>query len=1183
MARMLKIVASLFLIVVISIATIIATFDINQYKNKLINVVQDSTGRTLHIDGDLSFGLSLIPTVVIEGAKLSNTTWGTSPEMISLEKLEIQIALLALLDNNIQINTVTLVDADIFLETDEKGLANWEFSTKPATDTGEGGLGLAIDKVEIEHAVVTYKNGLTGRQTKTVIDELEIEADSFDTPVFIFIDVVHNDIPVEIEGILGPINQLKTNQKTSMELELDVTGAELELLGHISKPMDGEGLDLNFTFDAKKLSDLSALAGRDLPALGRVTMSGKIIDKDGIYSANDLAMQADVHGVKGARVDLVGEIADLQKDKGIDLTLNFELKNLTDLSALAGKELPALGPITFSGKIVDDESYTYALKAIDLKTGVIGVAGAKIVLSGQIADLVEAKGIDVTAKLDVDKLSDLSHLAGQELPALGPFSLSGNIADSSTGYSVDALEVKTGVLGVSDANIELNGKISDLLATKGLDINFNLDVNNLTSLSPLLGEELPALSHVKLSGNIFDLNESYAIKGMNLEAGLLDVSNAKIVLTGQVDDLLEVKGVDVILNLSVDELSELSKFMGPDLPELPKLGPVKLSGNITDSKDSYVIKALEVEAGVLGVSDASIVLTGQVGDLLNVADLDVDIKLNVEHLADLAAIAGRELPALGPVEVSGKITGNSDDFSVQSVALQTGVLDVPSAKIELTGQVAKLLEGKGMDVDFTLDVDNLSDLSTLAGQELPAIGPVKLSGSLSDFNDSYSIKDMDLQSGVVGVSGAKIVLTGQVEDLINSKGLDLGFKVDVTKLSDLSGLMEGELPEFGPLKLSGKLTGINESYIIKGMSLKSESSDVSGDVNIFLSGKRPKLVAQLSSTMIDFPALLTDKEQQEQPNKTRVFSSEPLPVEELKLVDLDVTIEAQQLKTKNMALANTKMGIKLNDGYLNVKPFSSSVYGGEITGDFELNSNEKTSNVMANIFIKGLEPAQLPNLELKVSNAKTDVTITGEGSGNSVAQIMAGLNGNFLVEIDEGVIIDPIAKSINANVITGTLGLLNPFPVESKSAERIDLQCAVVNFDIKNGIATTRQGIAISTGNLNIIGTGAINLDTEQLDIGIKPHVKKGVSLGLGQLVSLVRLSGTLAKPTTTADATAVVSTGWWAGQALATGGLSLLAQGLFGRVTSDIDPCASALAQKTVITEQNKPAKTKSSSGFLR
>ena len=128
MARLLKILASLFLLIVIVIATILATFDINQYKGELIKVVKDSTGRTLKIGGDLSFGLSLIPTVVIEDAKLSNAIWGSAPEMISMETLEIEVALLPLIKNEIHINSIRLLESVITLVTNKKGLANWEFA-----------------------------------------------------------------------------------------------------------------------------------------------------------------------------------------------------------------------------------------------------------------------------------------------------------------------------------------------------------------------------------------------------------------------------------------------------------------------------------------------------------------------------------------------------------------------------------------------------------------------------------------------------------------------------------------------------------------------------------------------------------------------------------------------------------------------------------------------------------------------------------------------------------------------------------------------------------------------------------------------------------------------------------------------------------------------------------------------
>lgn len=71
---------------------------------------------------------------------------------------------------------------------------------------------------------------------------------------------------------------------------------------------------------------------------------------------------------------------------------------------------------------------------------------------------------------------------------------------------------------------------------------------------------MPALTQVKLSGKISDQNKTYAIKEMKLQAGLADITNAKIGLTGQVADLLNVKGVDIIVDLDVENSQSFQRL-----------------------------------------------------------------------------------------------------------------------------------------------------------------------------------------------------------------------------------------------------------------------------------------------------------------------------------------------------------------------------------------------------------------------------------------------------------------------------------------------------------------------------------------------------------------------------------------------------------------------------------------------
>ena len=176
---------------------------------------------------------------------------------------------------------------------------------------------------------------------------------------------------------------------------------------------------------------------------------------------------------------------------------------------------------------------------------------------------------------------------------------------------------------------------------------------------------------------------------------------------------------------------------------------------------------------------------------------------------------------------------------------------------------------------------------------------------------------------------------------------------------------------------------------------------------------------------------------------------------------------------------------------------------------------------------------------------------------------MAGLNGKILIQTGKGEISSSALKLASADALMSTLSMLTP---GSDSANNSQLECAVVNFKIKDGLASAENGIAMSTSLMNVIGAGTIDLKTEALDIGITPKAKQGVGLNLGQVASLVRLGGTLANPSPKADAEAALKKGLSVGTAVATGGLSLLAEGLLSDgVADDQNPCDIALGKAPV------------------
>jgi len=75
-------------------------------------------------------------------------------------------------------------------------------------------------------------------------------------------------------------------------------------------------------------------------------------------------------------------------------------------------------------------------------------------------------------------------------------------------------------------------------------------------------------------------------------------------------------------------------------------------------------------------------------------------------------------------------------------------------------------------------------------------------------------------------------------------------------------------------------------------------------------------------------------------------------------------------------------------------------------------------------------------------------------------------------------------------------------------------------------------------------------------------------------------LGGTLANPKPGVDTKAALQAGVSAGAAVATGGLSILAQGLLDSSDVDEDPCATALGKKPSTTKEasKKPEKSTTS-----
>lgn len=452
--------------------------------------------------------------------------------------------------------------------------------------------------------------------------------------------------------------------------------------------------------------------------------------------------------------------------------------------------------------------------------------------------------------------------------------------------------------------------------------------------------------------------------------------------------------------------------------------------------------------------------------------------------------------------------------------------------------------------------------------------PVTVSGQVAPLETVAANKpyDFDLNLSAAGVNGT---LRGGIARPQTLEGIKVDVDLSAASLEGLEKLAGKDLPDVKPLALSASLSDIEGGYAVSGLQLSLGQTRMSGSGSLELAGKVPAVTASLKAPLIDLTEILPPPEK-DAPKQERLFSKEPLALDALKNVNAKLDLQAAVIKTHQQDISDLKTTIAIKGGKLSVDPLQATVAGGKLNGSVTLDGSGKRARLDQQIRIAGLMPGQLRALAEKkrFDGGRLDLNLNVHGQGASMSDIMGSADGKLLAKMGPGQISNKDSGT-GAGAGSGllkTLQMLNPLSKQDSSTK---IECAVVNFKIADGIAKNDSGIALQTDKLNILGGGAVNLKTEELDIGVKPKAREGIGINVAGLASLVRIRGTLTDPKAGADAKEAALAGARIGAAVATGGLSLLAEGVAGSASPDEDVCAVALGKKAATQASAKESTT--------
>lgn len=463
-------------------------------------------------------------------------------------------------------------------------------------------------------------------------------------------------------------------------------------------------------------------------------------------------------------------------------------------------------------------------------------------------------------------------------------------------------------------------------------------------------------------------------------------------------------------------------------------------------------------------------------DKVRIGDVATGNKLKIEMSG---GYNGTPFQLKGNVDSVDRMMADVNDFGIdlEAVAL--------AATVKIKGFVAKPMSAPRLGLDFSLIGKDLTATLDAAKALAPGLKEVAIP----------SVGSYDIAGKATGPASAP-----GIENLRFTLGSTDAFK------------------------LTGTGKGANNIYTIDKFMAEIYGSDLAGSLSASLGGKVPEFKAALTSHKLDLADIekfLSGTKADTQPstvssvpastpaptanavsiggNDGRVFPADPLPLDGLKTVDAAITFKGDRLVANGTTIDAIEATANLSNGKLTLEPFAAILSEGKVAGRVVVDSSVNTPTVENSITVDKLNLGKLLKDRdiTDVLTGKVSAKINTRGTGASVRAIMASLDGDTEVVMDEG------------RIANGYVELLAADLAKLSSGGDARINCFVSRFEMKQGIATSKA-LLFDTEKMTINGGGMVDLGTERLELGLEPQPKDA---SLISLAVPLQVTGTFKAP----------------------------------------------------------------------
>ena len=514
-------------------------------------------------------------------------------------------------------------------------------------------------------------------------------------------------------------------------------------------------------------------------------------------------------------------------------------------------------------------------------------ASAVLTLRGSIAEPLHARGIDLNIAITGERLEALESLTKSPLPPVGPYAVTGRLAQSETGFHLSRFEGSMG-------NTTFSGDFDLDRAGTRPRLSGNLDVVIL-DLEPFLTDEtLPSREPPGNADKAVEGKEQATPMDFSLDEGALSLDalrhfDADVVLS--VDRVVgvpaDIRGVSLRATVSDGQLTAPITVTVSDLP---------IEGQLAiQSADDDLGFALTLSSGGSDISN-----------LPKVIKRTEDIKGSFERFSLHASGRGRTVrTALESLDVLMSI-GRADLSYGHEGAEEPVPLTLESFELALPKGQALRLATRGMLLDEAFSINITSATVAEALSNTP--WPIALSAT---------------------GAGARLSLKGTVPELgdLNGTTLDLDFGGE--RFGDLAtwlGATPGAQAGYG---VSGRLSLKEDTAYFESARANLGQTALTGKLSVSWRDQDLLLIAKVLFTQIEPEELATLFAHQERPNgqdeRPGLDLYMPILPYGVNIPDADLDIAVERVHLQPVDVTNVTFRGQIREGRLKKSPFTATV------------------------------------------------------------------------------------------------------------------------------------------------------------------------------------------------------------------------------------------------------------------